>query len=130
MRFLPTKIHAILDYLVATIMMMMPWFGKFAYGGTETYVIVIAGVMATLSSLATDYELGIFRKISMRTHLWLDFAFGVLLIVSPWLFMFHERTVLPYLVFGIYQVMASLITKQEATTAPPIRIEPDRVKGD
>ena len=130
MRFLPTKIHAILDYLIATIIMMMPWFGKFAYGGAETYVIVIAGVIALLSSLVTDYELGVFRKISMSTHLWLDFALGVLLIVAPWLFMFQERTVLPYIIFGAYQVMASLITKQEATNTPPIRIEPDRVKGN
>ncbi len=68
-------------------------------------------------SVSQDYELGLVKQLSMRTHLGLDLASGVLLAASPWLFGFSDYVTTPHLVLGILEIGASLMTKTEPTTA-------------
>lgn len=72
MRFIPTRIHGVLDYLVGALLIAAPWLLNFDRGGAETWVPVILGVGALLYSLFTDYELGLVRRLSMSTHLGLE----------------------------------------------------------
>ena len=112
MRFLPTRVHGVLDYLMGVLLIASPWIFDFARGGAETWVPVILGAGAIVYSLLTDYELGISRSISMRTHLTLDMWSGILLATSPWLFGFHEYVYMPHLVLGILEIGASLVTER------------------
>lgn len=112
MRFLPTRVHGVLDYLVGMVLIASPWLFNFARGGAETWVPVILGAGAIVYSLLTDYELGVSRGISMRTHLTLDLMSGILLAASPWLFGFREYVYLPHLIFGILEIGASLMTEK------------------
>ena len=112
MRFIPTKIHGFLDYIVGALLIASPWLFHFAAGGAETWVLVIMGIIAFVYSLLTDYELGAIHLLSMRTHLFIDLVFGVLLAASPWLFGFADHVYTPHLVFGIFAIVASLLTKQ------------------
>jgi len=111
MRFIPTKVHGMLDYLMGILLIVAPWVFNFDRGGAETWVPVILGVSAILYSLVTDYELGAVRKLSMKTHLTLDVISGALLAVSPWLFNFDEHVYLPHLILGITEIAAGLMTK-------------------
>jgi hypothetical protein len=111
MKFIPTKIHGYLDYLVGALLIASPWIFDFDRGGAETWVPVILGVSAILYSLVTDYELGASPQISMRTHLMLDLASGVLLALSPWIFGFSDYVWKPHLILGILEIGASLFTK-------------------
>ncbi len=43
MRIIPTKIHGILDYIVAMALIAAPWVFGFANNDAETWVPVIAG---------------------------------------------------------------------------------------
>jgi hypothetical protein len=113
MRFIPTKVHGILDYLVGIILIAAPWIFGFDRGGMETWIPVILGVGALVYSVMTDYEMGLTRTLSMRTHLTLDLVSGVLLAVSPWIFGFADRVYLPHLVLGILEIGVSLMTKQQ-----------------
>ena len=113
MRFLPTKIHGFVDYFVGLLMIAAPWLFHFARGGAETWVFVINGLGALIYSLLTDYELGAVHKLSMRTHLTLDFIAGLVLAASPWIFSFADYVYAPHLIFGLFEIMASLITKRE-----------------
>ena len=99
-----------LDYLVGALLIAAPWLFDFAEGGAETWVPVALGVSALMYSLMTDYELGLTRTISMRTHLTLDLLSGLLLAASPWIFGFAERVYLPHLLLGIFEIGASLMT--------------------
>jgi len=74
-----------LDYLVAAALIAAPWALGFAGGRTETWLPVALGAGTVAYSLVTDYECGVGRVISMRTHLTLDAASGLLLAASPWL---------------------------------------------
>ena len=111
MRFIPTRVHGYLDYLVGALLIAAPWLLGFATGGAEQWVPVALGVGALAYSLLTDYELGAIRTIPMRTHLLLDLLSGVLLAVSPWLFGFDERVWTPHLILGLMEIGAALTTR-------------------
>lgn len=115
MRWIGTKTHGYLDYIMGMLLIAAPWIFGFARDGAETWVPVILGAAVILYSLLTDYELGIYPLISMRTHLMLDLIGGVLLAVSPWLFGFAEYIWQPHLIFGILEMGAAIMTKQTPT---------------
>ena len=102
-----------LDYLVGALLIAAPWLFDFAAGGAETWIPVVLGAGAILYSLFTDYELGVSRQLSMRTHLMLDLMSGILLAASPWLFGFADTVWAPHLALGLFEIGASLMTKRE-----------------
>lgn len=116
MRFLSTKAHGILDYLMGILLIASPWLFDFARSGAETWVPVILGAGAILYSLMTDYEYSVSRVISMRTHLTLDLVSGILLAASPWLFNFSEYVYAPHLILGLLEIGASLVTERAPAT--------------
>jgi hypothetical protein len=118
MRFLSTKVHGVMDYLMGVILIAAPWLLDFARGGAETWVPVILGAGTIIYSLMTDYEFGLSRNISMGTHLTLDLWGGVLLAASPWIFGFSEYVYLPHLILGILEIGASLTTER----TPSVRV--------
>ena len=111
MRFIETKTHGYLDYLMGIVLIAAPWILGFDRGGAETWVPVILGASMILLSLMTDYELGASRMISMRTHLTIDLLSGALLAASPWLFGFADYVSTPHLILGIAEMGAALMTK-------------------
>lgn len=111
MRFIPTSVHGVLDYLVGTLLFMAPWLLHFASGGADTLVPVTLGLATILYSFFTDYELGPAKAISMPTHLWMDVGAGALLAVSPWLFGFSEVVFWPHLLVGLFEIAVALTTK-------------------
>ena len=90
MKIIGTKTHGYLDYIVGLLLIAAPWIFNFDRGGAETWVPVAVGVGTIVYSLLTDYELGLSRTISMKTHLMLDMVGGLFLAVSPWLFRFAD----------------------------------------
>src|SRR6478735_6430587 len=98
MRFIPTKAHGIMDYLIGALLIVAPWFLGFSKGGAETFVPVIIGSVVIIYSIFTDYEVGLVRNIPMNTHLTLDVLSGIVLAISPWLFNFNDTVTTPYVV--------------------------------
>lgn len=118
MRFLSTRVHGVMDYLMCALLIASPWLFGFDRGGAETWIPVIIGAGGILYSLMTDYEMSATRRISMPTHLWLDLLAGAFLAVSPWLFNFDEFVYLPHLLFGLAEIGMALITKKVPGTLP------------
>jgi len=122
MRIIPTRIHGILDYLVGIILIAAPWVFDFDNGGAETWVPVIVGIMVLLQTIMTDFEVGIIRKIPMASHLRMDFFIGLFLAASPWIFNFDEVVWEPHVIFGLFSILASIMTR----TTPSTVTNPDR----
>jgi len=116
MRFISTRTHGVLDYLMGLLLIAAPWLLGFYRGDAETWVPVALGLSALVYSLMTNYELGAARVLSMRTHLMLDLMSGLLLAASPWLFGFAETVWAPHLILGLVEVGASLMTRRESST--------------
>lgn len=113
-RFLPTRFHGILDYLWSVLLASAPWLLKDsqgARGGPETWVPVGFAAGAVVYSLLTDYELGVVRFLPMRVHLLLDVVGGALLVLSTWLLDFRDPARLVYMGFGLFSILAGLMTE-------------------
>jgi hypothetical protein len=104
MRFIPTRIHGIIDYVVGALLILAPFILGFATGGAEMWVPIILGAGIILYSLLTAYEMGATNSINLSTHLWLDVGVGALLAVSPWLFGFSEIVWAPHLIVGLLAI--------------------------
>lgn len=125
MRFISTKFHSFLDYLVGVLLVASPWIFNFDNGGAAQWVPVIIGIMTIVMSIFTNYEGGIVKKIPMPAHLTMDIVAGIFLAASPWIFGFAELVYLPHLIVGIMEVGAGLCTHKvpyaHAKTHQPLR---------
>ncbi len=113
MRIISTKMHGVLDYLVGIFLIVSPWLFNFADGGAKIWIPIILGVSALVYSMMTNYELGVFKTLSMKTHLTLDLLSGIFLAASPWIFGFADTVYMPHLIFGLLEIGASLMTKTQ-----------------
>jgi hypothetical protein len=115
MRFIPTRVHGMLDYLMGIVLIASPWIFDFDDGGVKTWLPVILGAGVIAYSLLTDYELGVVDVIPMPVHLIFDLVGGLLLAASPWIFGFADEIWEPHVILGVLEVGAALMTKTVPT---------------
>ena len=114
MRFISTRAHGLLDYVMGIFLIASPWIFGFGYthAGMESVALAGVGFLIVAYSAFTDYELGAIRSISMPTHLILDIIGGLFLAASPWILDFNERTYLPHVILGVAEIGAALMTQK------------------
>jgi hypothetical protein len=120
MRFIPTRLHGPLDYVVGAALIAAPWIFQFSEHTAATVVPIILGIGLIAYSLVTDYELGLRRLLPMSTHNLFDIIAGAVLAASPWIFGFADETAnvwVPHLVVGLAAVFLGLTTVQEPRQA-------------
>lgn len=123
MRFLSTSVHGVIDYLWGMALLSTPWVFGFADVSAAKWTAVVFGLGAILYAALTAYELGIIKILPMSLHLILDGLGGIALAASPFLFGFSEKVFWPHVLFGLFSVAASLVTRME-TMLPTGRREP------
>lgn len=111
MRFIGTRVHGYLDYIVAILLIAAPWLFKFYEGGLESWIPIGFGILTIIYSMITKYELGAFPRINMSSHLTMDILSGFVLASSPWLFSFSDVVWLPHLLVGIFEIGVASATK-------------------
>jgi hypothetical protein len=124
MRFISTRTHGVIDYLMGALLIVAPYILGFADGTAAQWIPQIIGVALIGAALMTDYEYGAIRMIPMPVHLFLDVAAGALLAISPWLFGFADRVFWPHLILGLLEVGAGLMTRTTPETVAPIGTRP------
>ncbi len=115
MRFIPTKYHAPLDYIVGAFLIATPWIFDFSDQTTPTVMGIVLGAGLIAYSLITDYELGVWKLAPMAVHNLIDIVAGAVLALSPWLFGFADETAnvwVPHVVVGVAAIVLGLTTKQ------------------
>ena len=91
MRFIPTKFHAPLDYIVGAVLIAGPWIFQYSDDTAATTISIVLGIGLIAYSLFTNYELGVWKVAPMAVHNLIDIVAGALLAVSPWLFGFADE---------------------------------------
>ena len=122
MRFIPTRVHGVLDYLTAGVLIAAPSLLRFRQNGVQRWLPITLGVGTIGYSLLTDYELGLFKVIPMPVHPALDAANGALLAASPWLFGFSDEIAAPHVGLGLFEIVVTAFSQ----TTPDSRHRPQR----
>ena len=115
MRFIPTKFHAPLDYIVGAALIAAPWIFQFSEHTAATIVPIVLGIGLIAYSLFTNYELGVWKVAPMAVHNLIDIAAGTVLAASPWIFGFADEAAnvwVPHLIVGIAAIFLGLTTVQ------------------
>jgi hypothetical protein len=113
MNVLSTRAHGVIDYLTGALLILAPYLFGFATGGIEQWLPQILGLAILGMSLITRYELSVAKIIPLGVHLGVDFAGGLLLAVSPWLFGFAEIVWWPHLLIGLMEIAVAAITQRQ-----------------
>lgn len=126
-KFIPTKVHGVLDYLVAIALIAAPWlFGFNEVGGAAVAIPVVLGIGLILYSLFTKYEWGLIKVVGMPYHLIIDVLASLVLIASPFLFGFYDMDMwnvwVPHVAVGI-AVIIVVIFSQTQPADPALRSE-------
>jgi uncharacterized membrane protein HdeD (DUF308 family) len=116
MRFIPTRFHAPLDYIVGAALIAAPWIFQFSEHTAATIIPIVLGIGLIAYSLFTNYELGVWKVAPMAVHNLFDVAAGTFLALSPWLFGFADESAnvwVPHLVVGLAAIFLGLATIQQ-----------------
>lgn len=116
MRFIPTRFHAPLDYIVGAVLIAAPWIFRFSEDTAATLVSVVLGSGLIAYSLFTNYELGLWKVAPMAVHNLIDIVAGAVLAASPWIFGYADEGTnywLPFVVIGVAAIFLGVTTKQQ-----------------
>ena len=124
-KFIPTKVHGVLVYVVAVALFFAPMiFGFQNVGGAAVVIPMVLGVGLLLYSLFTNYEWGAFKVISMPYHLIVDVVAAAFLALSPFLFGFADEALnvwLPHVVVGIAVILVVIFSKSTTSESAALQ---------
>ena len=127
-RPITSRMHAMLDYPLAVVLIATPWiFGFSDVGGAAVAMPIIIGALALGQSLITDWDLSVAKVVPLPIHLKLDAIAGIVLAISPFVFGFSDEGTnvwLPLVVAGVGMLNAGLLTQCSPETPPAARRPP------
>lgn len=117
-RFIPTKVHGALDYIVALALIFAPWIFQFKQvGGAAVVIPMVLGAGLIVYSLFTKYEWGLIKVLGMPYHLIIDVLASLLLIASPFLFGFYNMDMwnvwVPHVAVGVAVILVVIFTQTQ-----------------
>jgi hypothetical protein len=118
MRILPTRLHAVLDYVLGAALIAFPYFGHFDQHGALAWGPVLVGGSLILYSLFTNYEYSVASLIPLKVHLLLDLAGGILLIGMASIWGPPPAAWGGLLVLGLIEIGSSLMTQTVTSDGP------------
>lgn len=86
-RILNPRSHGVLDYLVVIVFASGP--SALPLLGRSMVLSYVLGCCSLALALATSYPLGAFKRLSFANHGIIEFYFGILVAVLPFILGFH-----------------------------------------
>ena len=117
MHFIPSRSHALLDYLYAAVLLSMPFWNIFQGNGAMQVFCPLLGSIILLYTLCTNYELGFWHIIPFEVHLWMDVMVSIILIILPVMFGLSLAQSLP--VTGIGALGLTIVALTDKHVAHP-----------
>lgn len=114
MKFVTKRIHAFLDYPVAIALIVLPFLLNLGQSNIMAlYLSLATGVAALLLTILTDHHLGIFKVVSYKIHLLVDFVVAVTFIIAPFIFSFEGIDAYYYWINGAAVLIVVSLHKNE-----------------
>jgi hypothetical protein len=112
MRFVPTSVHGVADYVVGLLLVAFPIFLR--WPETARLCFMAMGLFTIFYSAVTDYEFGVYRYLRIRFHLFLDAIVGILLLLSPVILHIPENHHAPVYALGVLAIVLAATTRVRA----------------
>jgi hypothetical protein len=111
-KLIPTRVHAVLDYLFGVLFLVLPHLLE--WSPTATWLMMSIGLGILVLSLLTNYELGVLKWIPVPFHLGVDLLVGLVLLGAS-LLTLREATSAPagYLILGLVFLIVALLTNTQ-----------------
>jgi len=117
MKFITKNIHAYLDYPVAIALLALPFLLQLGSSNPLAFTLsVVTGAAAFVLTLLTDHKLGVFKVLSYKLHLTVDFLVGLTFVVAPFILGFQGLDKIYYLVIGATVLLVVGLHKGETAT--------------
>jgi hypothetical protein len=113
-KLLPAWFHAVADYAVGILLIVVALAADGSTGATATGVVV--GAVVLLVSVLTRYPLGIVKVLPFTVHSAGDYLAAALLIVAPFALNFADAEsglAVFYVVMGVAVLAVSLVTNYQ-----------------
>jgi hypothetical protein len=119
---IPLNLHAMLEPLMAVLIIAAPWIFGFSETTSATAICVIVGLAMLLIGSMTDWRLSLARVIPLRMHMMGDLLLGAALLLSPLVFGFADEggPTRFMVIAGTLELMTALMTRWDRTEADPI----------
>jgi hypothetical protein len=88
---IPLNVHAMLEPVIAAVIIAAPWIFGFSNVDDATVVCVAVGVVMLIAGSMTDWRISLVRLIPLRMHLMTDLLLGAVLILSPFVLGFSDQ---------------------------------------
>lgn len=111
MRILSPKIHGVLDYVAATVLVAGPFLlGIHKADTMATMLSVLLGAGLFGYSMITDYAYSLAGAVSFRIHLVFDTVAGLGAIAAPYIFGFADIAKWYYIAMGVGVLIVVMLT--------------------
>jgi hypothetical protein len=123
-KLLPAWFHAVADYAVGILLIVVALVDDGSAGAVATGVVV--GAVVLLVSALTRYPLGIFKVLPFPIHSGGDYLAAALLIAAPFALNFADAEsgmAVFYVVMGVAVLAVSLITNYQYSPKRQVRAE-------
>lgn len=121
MKFVTKQIHAYLDYPVALALITLPFLlGLGSSNPLALYISVATGVAALLLTLLTDHQTGLFKVVSYKFHLIVDFIVGLTFVIVPFVLGFEGLDAIFYWLNGLAVLLVVGLHKEETVGRPSL----------
>lgn len=117
MKFISSKVHGLIDYIVVLFLLASPaYFGFTGLLAAFTYALAAVHLLLTVF---TAYPFGLIKKIPLQVHGAIELLVGIALITLAYtLFGKNDDGKLFYVIFGTVVLLTWLVTDYKGAAAP------------
>jgi len=120
--FISTTTFVFIQYVCAALCLssrLPETFDLTHVGGAALFIPILMGAFLSYIALFTNSKLGLIKVFPMQMALFLAMFAGFLLMTSPWLYDFADKTYGFHLVVGGVLFLSALLTQQSPFTVRP-----------
>jgi hypothetical protein len=116
---IPAFVHGIYEYIGAIALIALPLLVPY-HSGAATAVSIVLGVLVLFLTATTSSSTSLINQVPLAAHIILDYVLAALLIASPFLFGFSDKST-PTAIFiaaGVLHLLVSIATRYRRDEHP------------
>jgi hypothetical protein len=107
----PLALHGFLEYGIGVLLIFSP--ALFGFDGEPRVAGILIGAAVIVLAAVSDLPTALMRRVPIDSHIVIDYAMGVLLIASPFIFSFSddEGALAFFVVVGLGYLVLAAVTR-------------------